>query len=75
MSREQVAKSSRQNPVTQILKNLSKCFSRLGSLLVSKLRRELRIILSKLATRASTYEPIAKLSHKNTKNLVILKFF
>ena len=69
MSREHVAKSSHQNPMWQILKNISKCFSWLEGPLASKSRS----ILSKLATRAST--PAAKLSHKNAKNPKILKFF
>ena len=71
MSREHVAKSSRQNPMWQILKNISKCFSWLEGPLASKSRS----ILSKLATRGSTYKPAAKLSHKNAKNPKILKFF
>ena len=75
MSREQVAMSSRQNPVTQILKKLSKCFLRLGSPLASKSQRESRTILSKLATKASTRKPKEKLSHENAKNSKILKFF
>ena len=75
MSREQIAKSSRQKPLTQILKNLSKCFSRLGSPLASKSRRKLQIILSKLVTGASTRKPIAKLGHGNVKNPEIFKFF
>ena len=75
MSREQVAKSSRQNPVTQILKNLSKCFSLLGSPLASRLGRESQSILSKLATRASTRKLVAKLSRENAKNPEILKIF
>ena len=70
-SPNQVAKK----PLRQNLKNLSKCFSRLGSPLVSKSRRKLQIILSKLVTGASTRKPIAKLGHGNVKNPEIFKFF
>ena len=56
MSRKQVTKSSCQKPVWQILKNLSKYFSQLEGPLVSKSRNS----LSKLATRASTRESVAK---------------
>jgi len=75
ISHKQVAKSSCQKPMWQILKNLSKCFFQLEGLLASKSRRESRSILSKLATGASTREPVAKMSHENAKNLEILNFF
>ena len=75
MSHKQVAKSSHQKPMWQILKNLSKCFFQLEGPLTSKSRRESQSILSKLATGASTREPVAKMSHENAKNLEILNFF
>ena len=74
MNRKQVAKSSQQNPMWKILKNLSKCFSRLEGPLVSKSWRDSWSILSKLTTEASTHEPVTKLSCKNAKNPEILKF-
>ena len=70
-SLSQVAKNTWQ----KFWKNLTKCFSRLGSSFTRKSRRELRIILSKLVTGASTREPVAKLNCKNAKNLEILKIF
>ena len=70
MSREQVARSSRQNPMWQIVQNLSKCFSRLKGPLTS----ESRSILSKLVTEASTREPIAKVRRENAKTPKNLKF-
>ena len=51
------------------MKNLTKCFLRLEGLLASKSWRELRSILNKLATGASTREPVAKVSRENDKNL------
>ena len=67
---EWVANKSPKTHVTNF-KNLSKYFSWLEGLLASKLRS----ILSKLTTRASTLEPVAKLSHENAKNPDFLKFF
>ena len=75
LSREQVASSSRQKIMWQILKNLSKCFSWLEGPLASKLWRESRNSLSKLTTRASTREPVAKQSHENAKNPEFWNFF
>ena len=46
---------------TKILKNLSKCFSRLEVLRVRELRGELRKSLSPLATEPSTRKQVAKL--------------
>ena len=75
LTREKVAKLSYQNPLNKILKILSKCFSQLEGPLVSKSRRESRILLCKLTTRASTHKQITKLSRENAKNLEILKIF
>ena len=75
LTHKQVMKMSRQNPLNKILIIFSKCFSSLESPLVNKSRRELRILLYKLTTGASTREQVAKLSRENAKNLEILKNF
>ena len=68
---EQVAKTSRQNPLNKILKILSKSFLRLGDPPVS----ELQNLPCKLMIGASTRNQIAKMSHENDQNLEILKNF
>ena len=60
-----------QNPLNKILRILSKSFSRLGDPLV----RELRNLLCKFATEASTRNQVVKMSRENDQNPEILKNF
>ena len=64
LTHEQVAKTSLQNPVTKILKILSKSFSRL----VDPLVRKSQNLLCKLVTGASTHDQVTKMTHENGKN-------
>ena len=75
ISHEKFSKSIRQNPMSQILKNLSKCILRLEGPLMSKSWKVSQSILSKLVTGAFTQKQVAKLSRENAKNTKILKFF
>ena len=74
-SRVQVARTSCETPETKFLKNLSKYFSRLEVPPTRKSRRELRKLLSKFVTEASTLEQATKLSREKSKNPEFLKIF
>ena len=71
LTREQVAKTSCQNPLNKILKILSKSFLQVGDPPVS----ESQNLLCKLATGASTRDQVMKINCKNVQNPKILKNF